>query len=401
MKDLGLRNIRLFLAFTYTCFLAGFFFLPNAVDLFKFYVAAVFIPGILTIARPARLASKNKVWIATITYLGYMLSTSFWSSPFAIGTFWDDAQLAAYIAAFPLISISVDQVKQHYLDSILKLICIGAGIAAIASIPYWYQQHPFPNSRLIGIGIIENPNPSSFVYGTFAILSYYYAWQSSNFASRLVFIVCTATLLVFVILTQSSTGIIATHLSLLLLTVLLPRNKQVAAGILIILGTLIMSYLLASPLRLSQLTTISFLERTHIWKHALDLILTSPLIGQGYQTEFLVRTPNSTAVYTSAHNTFIATLRDGGLIGLGLQLLLLATAVKTSLAEHIDRKNPLYLVLLVFGSICMLTATDRLITRPRELWVIFWLPLAMLIARQASESQHLETVDIKQTSSVK
>jgi uncharacterized protein (DUF983 family) len=48
----------------------------------------------------------------------------------------------------------------------------------------------------------------------------------------------------------------------------------------------------------------------------------------------------------------------------------------------IHNNNPIYLVLLIFGLLCMLTATDRPITRPRELWIIFWLPLAMILAQE-------------------
>jgi len=82
---------------------------------------------------------------------------------------------------------------------------------------------------------------------------------------------------------------------------------------------------------LSRLSEISFPQRIHIWKHALDLITTAPVFGNGYQAEFIAHIPNSTAVFDSAHNTFLATVRDGVLIGLGLQLLVITFAYRAGL----------------------------------------------------------------------
>jgi O-antigen ligase len=384
-NKVGALNLNSLLLVSYACFLAGFFFVPNAVDLYKFYIAAVFIPGLFLATRVTRLVRSSQTWIATVIYLAYMLLSSFWSNDFSASTLWYDFKLAAYIAVFLLVSASLNLDKKFDLDDILKLICICASVAAAISIPYWFQQHPFPNSRLIGIGILENPNPSSFIYGFFAVLSGYYALQSLHSISRPVLLACTTILLILVLFTQSRTGILATLFSLLLLAVFIPRNKQMVFGISVVIGTLFIFYLLASPWMLSRLTEISFPHRIHIWSHALDLFSASPIFGQGYQTAFLADLPGSSVTLTSAHNAFLATLRDGGLIGLGLQLLILTAAAKAGLAELIKKKNPIYLVLMVYGGICMLTATDQLITRPRELWIIFWLPVAMLIARDAAE----------------
>lgn len=384
-KNIGSLNLNSLLLVSYTCFLAGFFFVPNAVDLYKFYIAAVFIPGLFLVPRVARLVGNNQIWMAVIVYLAYMILTSFWSSSFSGSTLWYDIKLAAYIAVFLLVSTSLNLGKQFNLDDILKLICASASIAAAISIPYWYQQHPFPSSRLIGIGVLENPNPSSFIYGFFAVLSGYYALQSSPSKSRPILLGCTTVLLMFVLFTQSRTGILATLFSLLLLAVFIPRDKQMVFGISVIIGALFIFYLVASPWMLSRLAELSFPQRIHIWRHTLDLFSTSPIFGQGYQTEFSVKVPGSSATLTSAHNAFLATLRDGGLVGLGLQLLILISAAKAGLTELVQRGNPIYLVLIVYGGMCMLTATDQLITRPRELWIIFWLPIAMLVARDAAE----------------
>lgn len=44
-----LLNLPNFLLVSYTLFLAGFYFIPNAVGQYKFYSVAVFLPGLFAI----------------------------------------------------------------------------------------------------------------------------------------------------------------------------------------------------------------------------------------------------------------------------------------------------------------------------------------------------------------
>ena len=46
----------------------------------------------------------------------------------------------------------------------------------------------------------------------------------------------------------------------------------------------------------------------------------------------------------------------------------------------LKKSDPLYLCLFIFGFIVVLVSMDQILTRPRELWLVLWLPLACLIA---------------------
>ena len=186
-------------------------------------------------------------------------------------------------------------------------------------------------------------------------------------------------------MTQSRTGILATLFSQLLLIVFSPRDKTVTFVLSAIGGVIFIFYVIASPWMLDRLTDISLPQRLYIWEQTLELISKSPVLGNGFQTEFSVTMPGSGTMINSAHNAFLATWRDGGLIGLGLHLLILTTAARISLTEWYRKDDPLYCILLIFGLLCMLTATDQLVTRPRELWVIFWLPVTMILAAEARQ----------------
>ena len=49
------------------------------------------------------------------------------------------------------------------------------------------------------------------------------------------------------------------------------------------------------------------------------------------------------------------------------------------------------LALLCFGLAYMLTSTDTLITRPRELWVIVWFPLGLLAGQRLAAARQDST----------
>lgn len=385
----GLRALQpgSLMLFAYSLFLAGLFFVPNAVDVYKYYIIAVFFPGILFSIRAVGVINGSRVWLATLLCLAYMLSTSFWSRDFSLGELWYDARLTAYIVVFVLVTAAIGIRKNADLDMILKLVCVFAAVSALISIPYGYWQNAFPDSRLTSIGIFDGPNYSSYAYGFFCLLSGNYALQSARTADRILYALTALILLVFVLLTQSRTGILATLFSFLLLVAFSPRDKKAAFGIAMIIGVIFIFSQLAPPAVLSRLNEISFPNRIEIWRQALDLFIASPTFGQGYQSGFQASLPGSSQVYLSAHNAFIATLRDGGLAGLAFHLYMLVVAIRVGLVELVKNDNPIYLVLLGYYFICTLMATDQLITRPRELWIILWLPLALLVVSEVRNTR--------------
>jgi O-antigen ligase len=318
-----------------------------------------------------------------------MLLTSFWSMDFSGKEFLVDSRLAAYIVMFLLVTILISARDQKLFENILRLICVCAGVAALISIALLYTIYPLPHPRLTGIAIFDNPNPSAFVYGFFAVLSAYYAFQSRKPWVRTAFsLLCTA-LLVFVLLTKSNTGILATATSVSLLLAFNRHNHRllVAGSILAVIAVIL--YLFWSLGLLSNPMDSGFSQRFPVWRTVLNQWLDAPVFGNGYQPEFLLTPSGGKDVANWAHNTLLATLRDGGVTGLILHLLVLATATRAAFRLARGHGDPIYLILLVFGFICMTADTDQLITRPRELWIIFWLPLAMILARSPAPASGL------------
>ncbi len=382
----ALLNLPGYLALVYTLFLTGFFLIQNAVDLYKFYSVALFLPGLFALRPALAKTGRNTLFYAILAYLVYMLLTSFWSVDFSASELFDDARLAAYILVFLLIAVLISAQDRKLFENIIRLTAVCAGLAAVVSIALWYTKYPAPRPRLTGIGIIDNPNPSAFAYGFFAILNGYYALQSGWPGGRMIFFSLCTMLLFLVLLTGSNTGILATASAIALLLVLHQHSHKLLLAGGVLAGVAAVLYLLWSLGLLSSPVDAGFSQRLPVWHTVLNQWLAAPVFGNGYQAELLLTPAGDRDIANWAHNALLATLRDGGITGLILHLLVLGSAARAAARFTAEYRDPIYLVLLLFGFICMTADTNQLITRPMELWIIFWLPLAMILARETARS---------------
>ena len=85
-------------------------------------------------------------------------------------------------------------------------------------------------------------------------------------------------------------------------------------------------------------------------------------------------------VFSHAHNSYLASLRDGGLVGLALLLLILSVAARWAWRIYRSRGERIYLALLLYGMTCIAMDYDRLLVHPKEIWLFFWLPIALIMA---------------------
>jgi O-antigen ligase len=390
-----------YIPYGYGLFMAGFFFIPNAVDQYKFFSVAVFVPFLFLAGNMLAVVKRNTLWLLTGAYLTWMLATSFWSEVFSWLEFFNTFRLALYILAFILLTVYLITAKPGMFRKILLAVCFSAGVAALISIPLWYTEHPFPDTRLVGIGTLENTNTSSYLYGFHALLSVYLGLLGSKQPLKLLLYINSMILLCFVFLTQSNTGILATtgSIALLLLGCRASRTATSLMGTLVLMYALL--FLLSSMGILSKPMDSGLSARIPIWQAVFVRIQDAPIIGNGYQKPTRTDPNNNLEPPYYTHNTLLGTLRDGGLIGGLLYVCILLYAGHVGIQAYRDTGDPFYIACLLFGITCMLTDTDEVITRPRELWIIFWLPLAILIARSVKRSSaqvHLFAIPTSGTS---
>jgi O-antigen ligase len=368
---------------TYTLFLAGFYFVPNAVDNYKFYIAAVFLPGLFLLPQTLKLAMRSRIWLCLLAYLGYMLLSSLWSAEFSLDELWRDVRYTAYILVFILLTIHWFERNRQLPDAVMAAVTLVVILAAAVSIALFEDVLLLPaltENRAIGLGITDNPNPSAFVYGFFGVIALDYA--RNHWGEKIAYLYAAGFLviLLFIVLTQSNTGLLAFATACSLLFLLDHRAAPPSLFVALFLGFAAAVYLAWALGILGTATDIGFMNRLPIWQHILEQWQEAPLFGYGYQPTIL-RWPDGTPnTLNYAHSSFLSTLRDGGLTGLLLLLMVYGLTLGTALRMTFTQRRALYLCLFVFGVVCVLVDTDQVVTRPRELWIILWLPLACLVA---------------------
>lgn len=371
---------------TYTLFIAGFFFVPNAVDNYKFYVVAVFLPGLFLLRGTLQTCLRSPIWLSLLAYLAYMMLSSVWSEHFSFDALWRDIRYAAYLLSFILLTLYWFERRRSLPDAIMDAVALLViGMAAISIIAFedLAQLPRLTQERMMGFGITDNPNPSAFIYGFFGVIALDYARRHPGTARAYLSAAGVLVIAAFVVLTQSNTGLVALVTASTLLVLLDRRPVRPIVVMALILGVLAVISLAWSYGLISAETDHGFRNRLPIWENILQQWQSAPVFGYGYQQTLVLLPNGKPSIINYAHSAFLSTLRDGGLVGLGMLFVVFGLALRAALNMVYREHRARYLCLFAFGLICMLTDTDQLVTRPRELWIILWLPLAFLIAYEA------------------
>jgi O-antigen ligase len=241
----------------------------------------------------------------------------------------------------------------------------------------WYSQHPFPESRLPGIGRMQFEIRSACAYGLFAILAANYAFRAHGLWTHTGYILLVIIITFFVIFTQSRTALLSVGLGLAILRLKEhPRQAAISLSLLVgLCGLLLFFY----PALWEGLQSRGESYRPAIWSVVIDNWRQAPVWGHGYLANTTIQLSTG-ETFNEAHSSYLATLRDGGIIGLSLLLTMLGYACWQALRLAKQSGNSVLPALLIYGMSCVVPNDDRLLARPREQWLFLWLPLAMILA---------------------
>lgn len=359
------------MVYFYATFMAGYFLLPMAAGHRRLYYILV-VPTVLLLWQElATFYRGNALSALVLVYAGYMMSTLLWTADFDTG----EAAMALWyslcVLAFCAITGYLWMQHRQRLEILARRSTWLAAAAALVSIVAWYLENPFPASRLEPLGVMHHQNKAACGYGIFLILSVHFFLQGRDRSDRLWYLVAGAVLMSLILFTQSRTAVVATSAALLVLA------GYRAIGLVAIVLAASWALLAANTaLWESRVLTLSF--RPGIWQQVLADMPGHWLLGQGYLVDPHV--PAYGKLFSHAHNSYLATLRDGGVVGLALLLGLLGLALVWAGRLWARRGERIYLALLLFGMTAIIMDFDRLLVHPKELWLFFWLPLALVMA---------------------
>ncbi|CRL43879.1 O-Antigen ligase [Sodalis glossinidius str. 'morsitans'] len=187
---------------------------------------------------------------------------------------------------------------------------------------------------------------------------------------------------VMLVMTQSRGPLLALVL-VMLATLRWRRSTPRAMGFAVLLALLAALLLIFTPvgdlllMRFESLSNESGL-RLSIWHHVLAEVGLRPWLGLGFNHELNFINYDGTHIST-AHSVYLGTLYKGGVIGLALLALLLGYGLLCALRAFragYRLEAAIYLFMLLF----IASQGMFMISNPRETWILFWLPLAVVFS---------------------
>jgi O-antigen ligase len=377
---------------TYLVFVAGYFLTGNAVDHYKFLVGFLFIPGLLLLPRLFAALSHDVILRLAAAYLLYLLASALWAATPDYALLANHGMLAGLILFFVSITALLSATEPKWFDIIIVCTVTIAAGNALLSIFLWDDWQRLAVSRLVGLGTMREPNSAGAVYGFHGLLAVAWASRIESRAVRVTLFASAFVLFGFLLLTQARAAIIAAVAGLTLLALLNKSNRPVAhlLALSAVIGAAL--FIAAGAGDNSLLRNWTWQVRLELWSDSLRQISDAPLFGNGYLSALEVYSHTENKLHANVHNSYLAALRDGGIAGFTLLAAVLGAAVHRAVQAGRASGDHALLALLCFGLIYMLTSTDALITRPRELWVILWFPLGLLAGqRLAADRQDSAT----------
>jgi O-antigen ligase len=386
--------IQYFLPASYTVFILGFFLFPSSKFVSNFYYLAVAFPSvILILMKKVDLGPlfSSRTFLLIIIYLLYMFCTLFWADSLELSDLSKYGLRVLYVFIFLSVTIHLTQSHPSFLQRLFFLLCWSAAAYAIVKMSFYYSEHPFPGTRLLGNGLLTLAFRASSQYGVVAIACTYLILQQRAVKSKLLCFVPLLASLSYIVLAQSRGPLLSFAVSVLAWQLstwrlqkedyYMHRNKLLVVLVSIFAVISVLFILNPEYFQLSFLRNISIGHRLQMWEQLLLRIKGAPWFGHGLTAD--ARTTTSDGfVYVHPHSVYVATLLYGGIVG----LLLLVSIIISALWQGFGRANqPINLVaasMVLYGALCIAPNGNMLIHHPKPFWLFLWFPVALVVASE-------------------
>ena len=367
--------------------LLGFFFFLNGIlffnsisayhtQIYLFLIAPTLI--LLLIQRDwfSPILASRAFQILLLLFVYAMLST-LWNAPSV-----EDFKYFKRFLIILLFILSLIAISRVKTENIVMLLLIAASIYAIAAYYSFYfdyiVQKKAISTRIIGLGNLSNPLLSSHIYGVFTvfILVYFFAIKR-NLKKDIGLIILFVGLLSFVLLTQSRTPLVG-FASVLVLLLWMHRSKYLLYFFFISLGLAIIYFIL----NYDALTARGLSYRPEIWSIAISKILENPILGAGIGTDISIYIEELKKTFSDTHNIHLGLTYNLGITGLLIWIAFLISLFMIYLKNKTSLIAQLGIVLLAYGMSASLTEGTSFFSRPKEIWFLTWLPIALLFVTE-------------------
>jgi O-antigen ligase len=382
-----------FLPALYALFILGFFLFPSSKFHSSFFYLVVAFPfAVLVFMKKVDLRSffSSRTLLLITIYLVYMFCTLFWADSFGISDFLKYGRRVLYVLIFLCVTIHLTQKYQTFLERLLVLLCWTGAIVAIASIFFYYRQHPFPNTRLFGYGLLNTPFRASSQFGIVVIACTYLIFHQRFVGMKLSYLALLLASFCYILLAQSRSSLLSLAVAMTAWQLFAWLFCKVDKGnygnkLLIVLAVIAVTttvLFMVYPGFFDEVFLMGDLpNRLKLWGKILTRVKEAPWFGHGLTAD--PRTEISPGrILIHPHSVYVGTLFYGGVIGL---LFLIAVVISTLWQGFGHIRQPINLVaacMVLYGALCIAPNGNMLIHHPKPFWLFFWFPVALVVASE-------------------
>lgn len=378
------------LAPTLGLFLAGCFLLPSGKALNNVFYALVLTPALFLLrGSDWRWLADAPLWRAAMLLLGYLTVSGLWSDDFTVGAWLREAKALPYLTVYLAVVAAVVARRPRAWALLLRAVAVAAAVGTLVSMLLYYRGAPL-SARLEYYGAVYNANEAATLVGASVLLTLFHILPASGGrALRCAWSVVAVLLATGIALTGSRMPV-AALLACVGLGLVLQQRWRLLGAYGVILAALI-GGLVAGNYDYRGAVERGASYRPAIWQQFGARVAARPWVGEGILTNDAVELPAAGASATELviphpHSVYLATALYGGLPAAGLLGAVIWLALRRGLVLA-GRGESAWLLMLVFGLLCMVTDGDRLLHAPKAVWFYFWFPVAVLIGREAAPAE--------------
>ena len=350
---------------------------------------ATYLLALYVLAAAPRWRSLFLDWgfLALVGLLVYLTLTSLWSTPWDPRGALSQATRAVLVFAF-VVSIAECMQVDWFRQRMTWVVGVVGAVAAAAAMWIFFAAPP-EDGRLNGLGQLDTHVAAGMVFAVAAICGLSWlldAGTPRSAPAKAVAITAVAVLVVAVALTGSRNAMACGLLGIgmVLIARRAPSATHCVAWVVglaaVMIGVLIAAHAFvpgADALILPRGDSL----RLGIWTYYAERIAGSPWFGLGILTDDLAEVDGMQVLHP--HSLFLAVAWQGGVLGLALMFLVIASTLKTLLRHFAAAEAKLGLAIWCLALPAYLIDGHELIDKIGWTWLLFWLPVAIGLSLRA------------------
>lgn len=321
-------------------------------------------------------------------FLGWVSLSTFWAN----GSDTDPLSLAKrglYIAIFIVaVRILLDDKEVYFRRALLwgiALVSIGAFLSLLYQYGILKQSLAYRAFRIdrMGYGEFANygwPVAAGIFHGAIASWALGLALdKNAGFFRSSFWLTCFSILSIYVLLTYTRGAWIGLAVTSVVVVLMINSRRGwflLGAGVLLVFIALLMWW----DKIIFEIVYRKLSGRGPIWEYFYSVMEGKWLLGYGLGTPFEYKWPGQETISPHAHSLYLQLVYDSGLVSLALLLVGVATISYKAWTLRHEAWVVLAFPALLFSMIAMITDVERIFTRPGDYWVVFWLPVSVLLA---------------------